>query len=191
MRPCAWQCVPMGKLVHINGIPGAGKSSVATLFAQASSLALVVEIDLLRTQLTDWRDRPESQLLARELALSLIRTHLDGGSDVVVPQFLGRSDFIECLGSAASDAGVVFVEVLLDVDVASAVERFRARRAQLASASHPEGDVADDEIEVVVQAASDSLAEVAATRPNMLRLDGSGPVERICADMIAALSPPA
>ena len=137
----------IARLIHINGLPGIGKSSVAEAFVRRRPLALVVEIDLLRTQLGHWEERPESKLVARELAMALIDSHLGSGHDVVVPQFLGRVEFIERLEGAASAAGASFVEVMLVGESASAVERFRERRALLAGRSHPEGDVAESEVE--------------------------------------------
>lgn len=60
-------------------------------------LALVVDIDNLRTHLGQWDAHQESRLLARDLAIALVKCHLDAGHEVVVPQFLGRLEFIERL----------------------------------------------------------------------------------------------
>ena len=76
-------------------------------------LALVVDIDELRVRMGGWDAHPESKRLARSLGVSLIRTHLRAGHDVVVPQLLGLVDFIETLESVAADEGAEFVEVLL------------------------------------------------------------------------------
>lgn len=47
-------------------------------------------------QLGGWLDRPtEAGHAARRLAVAMSATHLASGYDVVVPQFLGRPEFIE------------------------------------------------------------------------------------------------
>jgi predicted kinase len=72
-------------LLLINGAPGVGKSTLARRYADDHPLTLVVEIDAIRTQLGGWQTRDESRLIARELAIALIRAHLAAGHDIVVP----------------------------------------------------------------------------------------------------------
>ena len=89
----------IGRLIHLNGPPGAGKTSLARRYLADHPLALVVDIDDLRMNLGQWAAREESRLLARELAIALVDCHLSAGHDVVVPQFLGRLPFIERLAA--------------------------------------------------------------------------------------------
>lgn len=153
-------------LLLLNGPPGAGKSTLARRWADERPLTLVVEVDGLRASLGGWQDTPASMVVARELALALVRSHLTAGHDVVVPQYLGRLPFISALADAAASCGAEFVEVVLRVDAEVCVGRFRARRASLAAAGvvHPEADVPDDAVESVVADAVARLAEVVAAR---------------------------
>lgn len=164
-----------------------GKSSLAEALVRHQPLALVVDIDRLRTRLGRWEERPESRLVARDLAIALAAAHLGAGHDVVVPQFLGRLDFIERLEQTASSTSTSFVEVMLVVDPALAVERFRARRARSADRSHPEADVDDRDVESMIAAAADALGGVAARRPTIHRVDASGDVDDTCASLLTVL----
>lgn len=69
---------------------------------------------------------------------------------MIVPQFLGRLEFIERLEEVALAVGGSFVEVLLAIDRESAERRFRERRAALAGVSHPQGDVAEADVEAAI-----------------------------------------
>ena len=164
-----------------------GKSSLAEEFAKGRPLALVVDIDLLRTQLGQWKERPESRLVARDLAIALIESHLGQDHDVVVPQFLGRVDFIERLELVALAAGARFVEVMLVGELASAEERFRERRARLAGRPHPENDLSDREVESTIAAAADALANVSHRRSRVHRVAASGDVNDTHSALLAAI----
>lgn len=107
-----------------------------------------------------WEQRSESQLLARDLAVELMVAHLVAGHDVVVPQFLGRPEFIERMEGVAWRSGAVLVEVLLFVEPEVALQRFQARRKLLAGSSHPENDVADSEIEGMILGAAEAIASL-------------------------------
>ena len=106
-----------------------GKSTLARRYVDDHPLALLLEIDELRTSLGRWQELDESRLVARRLAVAMAEAHLRDGHDVVVPQYLGRVDFIESLAALAQRAGATFAELML-VDAEPAVlDRFRARRA--------------------------------------------------------------
>jgi len=97
--------IDIGRLIHFNGPPGVGKSSLARRYLEDHPLALMVDIDDLRTHLGQWATHEESRLLARDLALALVECHLGAGHEVVVPQFLGRLAFIEKLEATAARCG--------------------------------------------------------------------------------------
>lgn len=61
-----------------------------------------------------WRDDlHQAGLMARTMALAIAQIHLAAGRDVIVPQFLGRRDFLEQLERIAWEAGGEFREVVL------------------------------------------------------------------------------
>ncbi|MBO3101170.1 AAA family ATPase [Cellulomonas fengjieae] len=126
----------MPLLVLLHGAPASGKSTLARRWADGRPLALVLDVDVVRSLLGAWQDDPASAgVAARDLALAMARTHLTGGRDVIVPQFLRRTGFADDLASLASEVGAAFVEVELEVGVEMAQRRFDRRSADL-------GDVA-------------------------------------------------
>ena len=124
-------------LILLNGPPAAGKSTLAGRLVDLRPLALNLDIDLVRGQLGGWLDQPtEAGLAARAMAISMIKTHLGSGYDVVVPQLLARKDFIEELEHAAAEAGAEFVEIALDVTRSEAVSAFEERRQAPTHSTH-------------------------------------------------------
>lgn len=88
----------MPRLILLNGPPGSGKSTLPQRYVDDRPLALNLDIDWLRGLLGQWRaDAHSAGLLARAIALAAARVHLAAGHDVVVPQFLGRREFIRQL----------------------------------------------------------------------------------------------
>jgi predicted kinase len=129
--------VVMAVLVLLNGPPASGKSTIARRFVDARPLSLALDIDVVRGMLGAWLDDPSTAgLAARSLALVMAEAHLAGGHDVIVPQFLGRDDFIEQLGGAADRSGATFVETALWLDRGGAIAAFADRRAAPSTQAH-------------------------------------------------------
>jgi hypothetical protein len=145
---------------------------LASRYVGEHSLALLVDIDGLRTQLGQWDRREESRTMARELALVLAGAHLVSGHDVVVPQYVGGIDFVERLDALARQCDAEFVESVLLAAPKVAIERFRRRRDELASVAgmHPEADVGEADVEHVVKEAVDRLAHICDVRPMTQRV---------------------
>jgi predicted kinase len=177
-------------LLLINGAPGVGKSALAQRYADEHPLALIVDIDSIRTRLGQWAVVDESKLVARDLALALIRAHLHEGRDVVVAQYLGRPEFREQLAHVARELGAPFVEVVLTDDADRITARFRKRRAEHAAAgvAHPEADLTDAAVANGVQQANDLLL-VDATARGVLVVSADAGVEvayrALCDELIA------
>jgi predicted kinase len=153
-------------LLLINGAPGVGKSTLAHRYADEHPLALIIDIDSIRTRLGQWAKFEQSRPVARDLALALARAHLLNGHDVIVPQYLGRPEYRERLRLLARETDVPFVEVLLTDDADRITRRFRTRRAEYAStgAEHPEGDLSDEAVATEVSVANDGLLRDATGR---------------------------
>jgi predicted kinase len=155
-------------------------------------LALLVDIDGLRTQLGQWDRWEESRTVARELALALAEAQLSSGRDVIVPQYLGRIEFIERLDDLARRCGAEFVEVVLVTELTVSIERFRRRRAELepAGTPHPEADVAEAEIEQIVRDAFDRLSAICDRRPAVQRVPAGADLETTYLALLASISDP-
>lgn len=183
----------MPRLIHLNGAPGSGKSTVAARWASDRPGALVVEVDQLRVQLDGWQTDESSKLLARELAIGLVGAHLSTGEDVIVPQYLGQLPFIERLSGVADAHGAAFTEVLVAVDEATAIERFTARNSERAagspdhSAMHPASDVDDAEAPALIGDAIARLEVVATSRGGIVRIDGTESVDDVVTSLCEAL----
>jgi predicted kinase len=163
-------------LLVLNGAPGVGKSALAERYARDHALTLVVEIDDLRRRLGHWETTDATKAVARALALALVADHLGRGSDVVVPQFLGRREFADRLRAVAEEAGARFVEVVLIDEDDAVIARFRGRRAELAASGrrHPEADLPDDQVAPTIRAADAGLRRDAAAHDLPLIPMGSG-----------------
>ena len=124
-------------LILLNGPPGVGKSTIAQLYADDHPLALNLDIDRIRALLGRWQDHAhEAGLRARALALSMARTHLGAGHDVIVPQYLGRATFVEQLEELARDQDVRFRELVLLDSKANLLRRFAERTGAGADPGH-------------------------------------------------------
>lgn len=127
----------MADLILLNGPPASGKSTMAERYIDANPFALNLDIDVLRRLIGRWAENPEAAgLAARSMALALAGPHLAAGHNVIVPQFLGRTDFIQQLDDVAAEAGARFVEVALWLDRPEAIAAFTQRSAAPTSPAH-------------------------------------------------------
>ena len=164
----------MATLVLLNGPPASGKSTLARRLVADRHLALIVDIDVLRSQLGGWLDDPDrAGTAARRVALAMCRAHLDAGHDVVVPQFLGKADFIEALAAVAADSDARFVEVVLQLSRSDALRAFGERCDHPTDSTHHDAAalVGRSTAEDPVGDMYDALQLLVAQRPGVLRVD--------------------
>jgi predicted kinase len=120
-------------VILINGAPGAGKSTIAHLLAQRSHLTLALDVDNIKHALGQWDvDAATAGLRARQLALAMAADHIAAGHDVVLGQYLARTDFIIQLEDLARSTTATFWEFVLMVDADTIAARLgqRARRPE-------------------------------------------------------------
>lgn len=118
----------MPRLIHLNGPPGIGKSTLARMYVEDHPGVLNLDVDQVRCLIGGWREEFErTGDLVRPVALAMARTHLRGGHDVVFPQYLGRLDEIERFEAAAHDSDADFCEVVLMDGKERSLDRFDRR----------------------------------------------------------------
>jgi predicted kinase len=118
------------RLIHLNGPPGIGKSTLAQLYADDHPGVLNLDIDQLRGLIGGWRVRfAETGAIVRPLALSMAAAHLRGGRDVIMPQYLGELSEITRFEAVAHDSGAAFREIALMDSKQRSLERFYRRGA--------------------------------------------------------------
>jgi predicted kinase len=117
------------RLIHLNGPPGVGKSTLARRYAAEHSGVLLCDIDVLRTMIGGWQDDDGAAARIRTAALALITSYLATGHDVVMPQTVGREGELARFTAAAEEAGAKHVHVELVAEPGVVVERFRGRAA--------------------------------------------------------------
>lgn len=118
----------MARLIHLNGPPGIGKSTLARRYVEDHPGVLNCDIDVLRTLIGGWSDNFETAgALIRPAALAMITAYLTSGHDVVLPQMLVNPAELARFENCAATADADFVERFLMDDVNSTVSRFGRR----------------------------------------------------------------
>jgi predicted kinase len=155
------------RLILLNGPPGCGKSTLAQAYADEHPLTLNLDVDRLRSLIGQWHD-PAAGQLARSIALAAARVHLSSGHDVVVPQFLGRPEFIDALEQLAHDVGADFHEIVIMLEKSAAVRRFTDRTSAAADPAHLEAQQLLDTTGGIaeLEAMHDRLTALLASRPH-------------------------
>ncbi len=117
--------------------------------------------------LPNWEEDEATRLAARDLAAAAVVKSLSAGRDVVMAQYFGRLGYIVLLDDVARESGATFVEVVLAMDAAAAIDRFRSRRRAMAERAerHPERDIADADVEGFIVDAVARLLRLPTARP--------------------------
>lgn len=118
----------MARLLHLNGPPGIGKSTIARRYVDEHHGVLNCDIDVLRTLIGGWSDDfGAAGALIRPAALAMIEAYLRGGHDVVLPQMLVDPREVARFQACAERAGAEFVERFLMDGRDAAIGRFGRR----------------------------------------------------------------
>lgn len=158
----------MVRLVHLNGPPAIGKSTLAALYVDRHPGTLHLDVDGLHRLVGGWDDEETDTWPAVwSLVRAMAAAHLNGGHDVVLPHFFGRLDEIASFEEFVHAHGADFREVVLLDDRAAAVERFnhRARGSDDPWIRHHYHLIGRRGGSVALEAMYDSLLEVVRQRP--------------------------
>jgi|JI10StandDraft_1071094.scaffolds.fasta_scaffold12016_3 predicted kinase len=116
------------KLIHLNGTPGAGKTTMARRYVAEHPLALIVSTDDIISYLGEWLDNEsEAWELAFSLAKSMIQTHLATGRDVIVPHLLMYPEEADDMERIARECGATYFEFALLTDKEESIRRMYDR----------------------------------------------------------------
>lgn len=138
-------------------------------------MMFVLDVDRVKHGLGRWEDDPTaSGMHARRLCLALAREHLHAGYDIVIGQYLARTEFIEQLEHLAAESGAQFLEMILDLDAETLAKRLAARAVTPTRPEHVTNNRLIDprDAERLVR----SLTWLRDARPNAIWLDSRGPL---------------
>ncbi len=137
----------MSRLIHLNGPPGIGKSTLARRYVAEHPGVLNCDVDVLRTLIGGWEsDFQGAGALIRPAALAMIEAYLANGHDVVLPQMLTDPTELARFEGCAVGVGAQFVERFLMDSLSSSLARFHRR-----TANAPE-DLWTEQVGVIVAA---------------------------------------
>ena len=138
-------------------------------------MTLALDVDGLKHALGRWRDDPiASGLHARRLALAVVREHLRAGWDVIIGQYLARTDFIEQLERVCAESDARFVEVVLELGSAELAARLASRAAAPSRTEHLVNNqlVLPEDAQHYIE----SVRRLGETRPNAMWVAGQGTI---------------
>lgn len=120
----------MSVLLHLNGAPGVGKSTIAERLVAARPGWLNCDIDILRTLIGGWKDTfAAAGAQIRPVAREMMAAQLATGRGVVLPQLIMQDRELAQFKSLATVCGVPYVHVYVDAPDEELAMRWQRRNA--------------------------------------------------------------
>lgn len=179
----------MAHLILLNGPSGIGKSTIAARYVDEHPGTLNLDVDRVRQLIGGWRsDFVGVGAIARTVAQAMLRTHLAGGRDVVMPQYLSSTAEVGEFEQVARAADAGFVEVILMADRDEAIARF-LRGTDDEWRQEIQRIVVDDGGDASLRRLYDALLEGLSDRPGAVLVASSdGDVDGTYRDVLTALA---
>ena len=120
----------MVRLIHLNGPPGIGKSTIASIFADRHPGVLNLDIDRVAALIGGCGDSFSDCFAAGTLlAAAMATVHLASGRDVIMPQMMTHLNAGELAGleAAAAAAGAEYLQILLTANAEASADRCMGR----------------------------------------------------------------
>jgi predicted kinase len=117
-------------LLHLNGAPGVGKSTIAERLVASRPGWLNCDIDILRTLIGGWKDAfAAAGAQIRPVAREMMAVQLATGRGVVLPQLIMQDRELAQFKSLATVCGVPYVHVYIDASDEELAMRWQRRNA--------------------------------------------------------------
>ena len=164
----------MARLIHLNGPPRVGKSTLARRYADEHQGTLALDLDVLAGLIGGWRENFSIAWgIARAHGHALATRHLHEGYDVILPQLATSHDRGPAFEEAAHEAGAAYIEVALLVHDQEHLQRLRGKQPANEIEARIQAGLEDPESDLVDRIRR-HLAEYLADRPHTIRLDTTG-----------------
>jgi hypothetical protein len=166
----------MPRLIHLNGPPRVGKSTLAHRYASEHPGTLALDLDVLAGLVGGWKENFSAALEdARGHGRALATRHLRDGYDVVLPQLVTSHDRDPDPGfeEAAGAAQATYVQVALLVDGEDHLRRLQRKRPSNEVEARIQTALEDPGADLVDRIRR-HLDEYLAERPEAIRVDTTG-----------------
>lgn len=178
------------RLIHLNGPPGIGKSTLARRYVDEHPGVLNCDVDVLRSLVGGWRDDFNGAgELIRPAALAMIGAYLASGHDVVFPQMLVDPAELAKFEASATEVGAEFVEIMLMDSAAASLDRFHRRGGEDPWHDHVRAIVDELGGDALLRRTHQGLEALSAQRPTIALVDSrEGEEERTYRAVLGALA---
>lgn len=167
---------PMPRLIHLNGPPRVGKSTLARRYAEEHAGVLALDLDVLAGLIGGYSENFSAALeVARGHGRELAPGHLRSGYDVILPQLVTVHDRDPdpAFEEASCAAGATYVQVALMVSDHEHLLRVQGKRPTTEVEARVQTALQDPESDLVARIRR-HLDEYLARRPHTIRIDTTG-----------------